>query len=107
MTWLNDFYLSSNITDDRKLIRKRINRQKDILEYYLLAVSNHGEGVDIIPALELGSWPQRKKDSMLIVGVSNGYVNAKALADSLSSQSFHDIKPKASFMNYFAKSKSL
>ena len=87
MTWLEDFYLSENITDDRKSIKRRISRHKDVLEYYLLTMSDSKEKIDIIPALELLSCPQRKKDSMVIVGVSSGYHNAMQLVKEMELKS--------------------
>lgn len=92
MTWIDNFYLSANITDDRKAVKRRICWHKDILEYYLLAISTVNDGmIDIIPALEFKTWPQRKKDQMVIVGVSSGYNNAKELVAKMAEESFEQI----------------
>jgi len=92
MTWIDNFYLSANITDDRKAVKRRICRHKDILEYYLLAISSMNDGmVDIIPALELKSWPERKKEGMVIVGVSSGYHNAKELVARMAEESYNNV----------------
>lgn len=82
MTWMENFYLSENITDNRKAIKRKINWTRNVLEYYLLAVSSSkDDSVDIIPALEFKSLPDRKKSDMTIIGVSSGYHNAKKMAD--------------------------
>lgn len=89
MTWLENFYLSENITDNRKTIKRRISWTNDILEYYLLAVSNTARdmrNVNIIPALEFKTLPSKKKNDFLIVGVSNGYHNAMKLVSEIVSE---------------------
>ena len=85
MTWFDDFYLSENISDDRKAVKRRIKWSNNILEYYLLTVSTMKDGmIDIIPALELNSMPKRSKDEMVVVGVSNGYLNARELVAKMA-----------------------
>lgn len=93
MTWLDNFYLSENITDNRKAVKRRINFNSNILEYYLLTVSNRNEDlVDIIPALEFKNMSDFKKNNMVIVGVSNGYHNAKRMVESFSDDLLKQIK---------------
>lgn len=95
MTWLENFYLSENITDNRKKIKRRINWTNDILEYYLLAVSNSArdfKDVNIIPALEFKTLPNKKKNDFLIVGVSNGYYNAQKLVSEISEIACGDLE---------------
>ena len=103
MTWIDNFYLSANITEDRRAVKRRICRHKDILEYYLVAISSINDGmVDIIPALELKTWPQRKKDGMVIVGVSSGYNNAKELVAQMAEESYESIG-NYDLKEYFSK----
>ena len=68
MTWIDNFYLSDNISSDRSAVKRKIRWNKDLLEYYLLTVSSMKDGmIDIIPALELNAMPKRVKDDMVVV----------------------------------------
>ncbi|MCF0128192.1 MAG: hypothetical protein HUJ70_06450 [Pseudobutyrivibrio sp.] len=85
MTWIDNFYLSDNISSDRSAVKRKIRWNKDLLEYYLLTVSSMKDGmIDIIPALELNAMPKRVKDDMVVVGVSSGYNNARQLVAKMA-----------------------
>ncbi len=91
MKWLDDFYISDNITYDRRVLKRKVFRRKHVLFYHILTLSNIRDGmVDIIPASEVKLLHKMKRDNFLVVGIAKGQNEAQNVVAQMLEDAFEE-----------------
>lgn len=83
MDWYREFYAGEGIAAQKEKIKRKILRNKGMINIYIISLSSNPENLlDIIPSWELMQ-KYYPKSELLVVGADRGYENAVELAGTI------------------------